>query len=152
VNAAASTSPTTRSFVQSATIANNFEMQAAQIALRNSGNDEIKQFAQEMVDDHAQLASQMKAAVSAAHITAGQATSPLDGKHRKVLEALRTTTGDAFDDMYVKTQVDAHNDAVKLFTDYAQNGENPALKDFAAKTLPTLRHHKEQADEFKESF
>jgi hypothetical protein len=30
---------------------------------------------------------------------------------------------------------------VKLFTDHAANDPTPAIKDFAAKTLPKLEHH-----------
>jgi putative membrane protein len=42
-------------------------------------------------------------------------------------------------------QVSAHKDAVSLFERYAKGGEDPKLKDWAGKTLPTLQHHLEMA-------
>ena len=44
-------------------------------------------------------------------------------------------------------QVSAHKDAVSLFERYAKGGDNTALKDWAGKTLPTLQHHLEMAQE-----
>ena len=51
-----------------------------------------------------------------------------------------------FDQDYVQAQLQAHQDAVALFTAYSRNGDNPALKSFAAKTLPTLKHHLTQVE------
>jgi hypothetical protein len=42
-------------------------------------------------------------------------------------------------------QVSAHKDAVSPFERYAKGGENPKLKDWAGKALPTLQHHFEMA-------
>lgn len=41
----------------------------------------------------------------------------------------------------------AHKEAVSLFERYAKGGDNSELKDWAAKTLPTLKHHLEMAQE-----
>jgi putative membrane protein len=43
--------------------------------------------------------------------------------------------------------VSGHKDAVSLFERYAKGGENAKLKDWADKTLPTLRHHLEMAQD-----
>jgi putative membrane protein len=37
--------------------------------------------------------------------------------------------------------VSARKDAVSLFERYSKSGHNPKLKEWAGKTLPTLRHH-----------
>jgi len=34
-----------------------------------------------------------------------------------------------------------HQEAVDLFDEEAKSGQDPALKAFAAQTLPTLEHH-----------
>ncbi|HEY6466706.1 MAG TPA: DUF4142 domain-containing protein, partial [Candidatus Acidoferrales bacterium] len=44
-------------------------------------------------------------------------------------------------------QISAHKDAVSLFERYAKGGDNPKLKDWAGKTLPTLQHHLEMAQD-----
>jgi hypothetical protein len=47
-------------------------------------------------------------------------------------------------------QVSAHKDAVSLFERCTKGGEDPKLKDWAGKTLPTLQHHLEMAQDMKE--
>jgi putative membrane protein len=44
-------------------------------------------------------------------------------------------------------QVSAHEDAVSLFERYARGGDNEKLKDWAGKTLPTLQHHLQMAEQ-----
>ena len=68
----------------------------------------------------------------------------LDLTHTAKYEKLKIlTTETGFDASYIAMQLDAHKDAVKLFEDYVQNGSPGPVKDFAAKTLPTLKHHLE---------
>jgi putative membrane protein len=43
-------------------------------------------------------------------------------------------------------QMEAHQQAISLFEGYAQGGDNPQLKQWAAKTLPALKMHKTMAD------
>jgi putative membrane protein len=54
---------------------------------------------------------------------------------------LNSLSGDAFDKEYVPAQTKAHADAVTLFKDYATTGQSGSVRDFAAKTLPTLQMH-----------
>jgi putative membrane protein len=62
------------------------------------------------------------------------------------------TDGDAdFDADYASLQVDAHNDAIKLFEDYSKDTDSVAqLKAFADETLPTLTAHKAEAERVRD--
>ena len=65
---------------------------------------------------------------------------------------LNETDGDAdFDADFMALQVDAHNDAIDLFKDYAQDGDIAQLKSFASNTLPTLEEHKTKAETLNEA-
>lgn len=44
-------------------------------------------------------------------------------------------------------QVSAHKDAISLFERYAKSGEDPKFKDWAGKTLSTLQHDLEMAQD-----
>jgi putative membrane protein len=141
-------SPTSQSFIEEASTANEFEIQSSKAALQLSQNAEVKKFAQEMIDDHTAAGNDMKAAITQAKadIIVREPAEGLDATHQQILDDLKNAPSDQFDRKYIDAQVDAHNQAVSLFSDYSQNGDNKALKDFSAKTLPTLQKHKEHID------
>jgi putative membrane protein len=63
-----------------------------------------------------------------------------------MIEVLNKVKPEIFDKVYAKQQVKAHKRAEELFDDYAEGGNNAALKQFAANTLPTIKLHLEQAE------
>ena len=58
-------------------------------------------------------------------------------------------TGAAFDEGFLATQVKLHQDAIALFVEQTNTGSDPELKAFAAKHLPELRAHLQQAQELQ---
>ncbi|WP_281060657.1 DUF4142 domain-containing protein [Mesorhizobium sp. M1A.F.Ca.IN.022.06.1.1] len=64
-----------------------------------------------------------------------------------MLGELKQASGTEFDRKYIKMQMDAHRDAVALFSTYANSGDDPALKEFAKKTLPVLKMHEKHVKE-----
>ncbi|WP_292142361.1 DUF4142 domain-containing protein, partial [Mesorhizobium sp.] len=75
---------------------------------------------------------------------AGPALGP---KEQQMLGELKSASGKAFDQKYIKMQTDAHKEAVALFSTYAKSGDDPAMKEFAKKTLPTLKMHEKHVKE-----
>ena len=92
-----------------------------------------------MVDDHSKTGTKMKSVL--ADSSRAKPAEALDSKHQQLLSKLQGVSGDDFDREYIGIQTDAHNEAVKLFSDYADKGDDAALKNFAAETLPTLKSH-----------
>lgn len=139
--------PTTTSeiFVEQATLAGMFEVDAGKIALTRSSDPAVRDFAQKMVTDHsaanAELASIAKKAPPALPIP-----MLLDSDHKAKLEKLEKTSGKNFDAAYGQAMRDGHDQAVVLFTHAA--GEplvRPELREFASKTLPALQAHQAEA-------
>ncbi|MET4792841.1 putative outer membrane protein [Bradyrhizobium japonicum] len=99
-----------------------------------------------MVTDHTKTSSELKALVSDGKV---QATLPaaLDSSHQSKLDKLKSAAGKDFNSDFDSYQVSAHEDAISLFDRYAKGGDNSALKDWAGKTLPALRHHLDMAKE-----
>jgi putative membrane protein len=58
---------------------------------------------------------------------------------------LKGKTGDQFAKDYAQTQQQGHQQAASLFQSYSTSGDNPALKAWAGKTLPTLQMHLQMA-------
>ena len=62
---------------------------------------------------------------------------------------LKAASGKDFEAKYITLQADAHRKAVALFAAYANSGDDPALKEFAKATLPTLEMHEKEVKELQ---
>lgn len=136
----------TQRFIEKAAIGGLYEVETSRIALEKSANPDVKAFAQQMIDDHTKANAGLKAAVAATTLTSPQIPTALDKEHQDEVADLKSKTGTDFDEEYISDQEDAHEDAVALFKDYASDGDNAALKEFASKTLPTLEEHKKHVE------
>jgi putative membrane protein len=144
VNSALGISPTTQDFVKEAATSDMLELAAAKVA-QEKGNAEEKKFAEQMITDHSKTTDDIKGMVTSGEVKAELPTD-LDDASQKKLDKLRDVRAQAFSSEYDPMQVSAHKDAVSLFERYSRSGENAKLKDWAGKTLPTLRHHLEMAE------
>jgi putative membrane protein len=144
INSALGISPTTQDFVREAAVSDMLEIAAAKFA-QDKGNAEEKKFAEQMVADHSKTSADIKAMVTSGDVKA-DVPSTLDDVSQKKLDKLRDAKASNFSSEYDPMQVSAHKDAVSLFERYSKSGDNTKLKDWAGKTLPTLRHHLEMAE------
>ena len=102
-----------------------------------------------MITDHTKTSTELKAMVSG-EMKAALPTA-LDDSSEKKLGKLRDSKPEDFAAEYDPVQVSAHKDAVSLFERYAKGGEDPKLKDWAGKTLPTLQHHLAMAEDMNKN-
>ena len=144
VNSVLGIAPKTADFIREVAISDMFEIEAAKIAQEKENADE-KKFAQQMITDHTKTSGELKDMVRA-NMESDLPTA-LDDSSQKKLDQLRNTRSQAFASVYDPMQVSAHKDAISLFERYAKGGEDPKLKDWAGKTLPTLQHHLEMAQQ-----
>ncbi|HWJ73225.1 MAG TPA: DUF4142 domain-containing protein [Kaistia sp.] len=135
---------TPQAFVHDAGVAGVYEIQAAGIAMSNATRDDIRAFATEMVKDHTAIAAALKASAGSVAVPA-----TVDKAGQAKLDALTAASGRAFDELYVDQQVAAHDGAVTLFSEFADTAPDGTLHDFAEKTLPVLKHHREMVDTLK---
>jgi putative membrane protein len=137
-------------FVNAAGQASLVEIRTSEMALEKSSSADVKAFAQMMIDNHKAAIDKLKAAASAASLM--PPADVLDDFHMRRINDLVETDGDAdFDADYAALQIDAHNDAIKLFEDYARDTDATAqLKMFADETLPTLQVHKAEAEKIRD--
>ncbi len=101
-----------------------------------------------MIDAHQKTAGELQAIVSSGSLKAENATAMSDAQ-KATFDELKTLSGEEFDEAYRANQEDAHEDAVDLFKRYASEGDDPNLKAWAAKTVPTLEHHLKMAEDLK---
>jgi putative membrane protein len=145
INSTLGITPKSEDFVKQAAISDMFEIQSSQLA-QERGNASEKPFAAMMVKDHQKTSDDIRAMISSGDVKAELPTA-LDSSHQNSLDKLKSLKGSDFSSRYSSDQVSGHKDAVSLFERYAKGGENAKLKDWADKTLPTLRHHLEMAQD-----
>jgi putative membrane protein len=136
--------PSTPDFVQTAAMSDMYEIEAGKIAGQKGQSDAVKQFGQHMVEAHSQTTEELKGIVQQEKIKVDLPTK-LDDKHQRMLGDLNAANPDDFDKTYAKQQVTAHEKAENLFAKYSDKGDNAAVKAFAAKVLPVIRQHLEEA-------
>jgi predicted outer membrane protein len=145
VNSTLGITPTTANFVKEAATSHMFEIQSSQLA-QERGNATEKAFAATMVKDHTKTSDDLKSMISSGDVKA-ELPSGLDSSHQSELDKLKSLKGAEFSSRYDSDQQSGHKDAVSLFERYAKGGDNLKLKDWADKTLPTLRHHLDMAND-----
>lgn len=141
--------PDTPDFVQKAAMSDMYEVEAGKIASQKGQSDAVKQFGQQMSEAHTKTTEELKGIVQAEKIKVDLPTK-LDGKHQRLIDDLNAATGADFDKTYTKQQIKAHSKAVELFEDYADDGDNAAVKAFAAKTLPVIKQHLQEAKKLRQ--
>lgn len=149
VSAVLGVSPSTSDFVQQAAISDMFEIQSSELAMQR-GDAATKAFAEQMVSAHRKTSDELKGLVASGKVKEALPTK-LDSAHQERLDTLKGLKGADFTKQYRSDQVDAHEDAVSLLERYADGGDNPALKDWAGKTLPELKRHLEMAEKLDKS-
>lgn len=135
---------TTEEFVNKVTVSDMFEVKSGKLAAKKAQHEDVKDFGEQMVDDHTETTEDLKELVKDENIKVDM-PSKLDDKHQANLDKLKEASGAKFDTVYVPMQVLAHEQAVNLFQDYSKSGDNEALKEWAADTVPTLKEHLEEA-------
>jgi len=140
---------TTEEFVNKVTVSDMFEVKSGKLAAKKAQHEDVKDFGEQMVDDHTETTEDLKELVKDENIKVDM-PSKLDDKHQANLDKLKEASGVKFDRVYVPMQVLAHEQAVNLFEDYSKSGDNEALKEWAADTVPTLKDHLKEARELNE--
>ena len=152
-SAQAEPSSQTADFARTAAIGNTFEIESSELAINKASDKDVKNFARMIVADHTQIGDHLKQALASSDtgifLTEKQ---KLDEGSQKTLDNLNTASAATFDNLYVQAQSKIHDEAVPLFADYAENGDNASLKKFAADTLPTLKKHQELVHTLTQSF
>jgi len=136
---------TPETFVKEAALDGMTEVELAKVALKKSKNDEVKQFAQKMSQDHSQANEQLTSIAKSKGISV---PTKLDAKHEAMVKMLSAKSGAAFDKAYADHMAKDHSKAVALF-ESASKSSDPELAAFAQKTLPTLQEHKQLADNLR---
>ena len=130
------------SFMMMAATSDMNEISLSNQALSKSSSDDVKKFAQSMIDDHTKSSDELKPIAMSKNVTL---PGEPDAKHKAAAAKMAAASGDSFDMMFIKTMVKDHEKAVALFQKESTSGKDADAKAFAAKTLPVIQGHLDMA-------
>jgi putative membrane protein len=137
--AAYAETPKPSEFVGKAGASDTFEIDSARLMV-TSKNPAISKFATNMITDHAKSTKMVTIAAKADGLAAKKPSMTI--KQRADLTALRAIpAGKTKDDLYVKQQKAAHEEALALMKDYSTAGSATHLKLTAGKIVPVVAMH-----------
>lgn len=124
-----------------------YEVEMAKLAQQKATSQEVKDFANHLVEDHTKANEKLKQLAASKNITVPTAMG--DEEQRKFNQFQDNET-EGFDEEYIKQMVQDHKKDVEDFEEAAQDLDDPDVKSFASSTLPTLKGHLSMAEQLEE--
>lgn len=131
-----------QTFVTKAAKDGQAEVELATLAQKKATSEQARTLASQLRTDHERANAELMEIARRKGINVDPTSTP---DQQQVASKLTNLSGAEFDRAYTDEMVQAHQRAVQLFEDVSHTAGDPDLKAFAAKVLPTLRHHLEMA-------
>ncbi|HEX2603116.1 MAG TPA: DUF4142 domain-containing protein [Oxalicibacterium sp.] len=137
-----------KDFMEDIAHANLAEIATGKMALEKSQNEQVKQFAQKMIDDHTKAEDELKQLADAKGVKLP--TEP-DMVHKTKAATLKPLSGNTFDKQYVKhAGVGDHENTHKLLEKVQSKAKDPDLKAYADKTIKAVEAHLDMAKQLEQ--
>lgn len=127
-----------RQFITMAAQGNNAEIQLSQLALQRGSSASVKQYAQQMINQHTAANQQLQQIAQRYGMRLPSDAGPLN---TAVAQKLSQLSGQEFDRAYIGAQVNAHMMSKAVFQTESQQGGNQALISYANQLLPAIDQH-----------
>ena len=115
------------------------EIEAGRMAQTKSQSEQVKNFAQQMIDDHTKALEDVRQLAQAKNVTL---PTDLDRTHKAKANKLQSLSGDAFDRAYLaQAGVADHKKNHDMLKRAQARARDPDLKALAARTLPVVDQH-----------
>jgi putative membrane protein len=131
-------------FVMKAVMGGMEEVTLGKLAMQQASSPDVKNFGKRMADDHLKANEEL---LAIADKKGYKVPEQVSAKARQEIDKLASFQGQNFDQMYMTNMVQDHKKDIAEFENQAKNGQDPDVKAFAEKTLPTLREHLKLAEE-----
>jgi len=120
------------------------EVELGRLATQRAGDASVREFGARMVADHSRANVELKQIAAQKGI---QLPGDVNSEQKSEMDKLAKMSGAEFDKEYMSAMVKDHKDDVKDFQTQSQSGNDPEIKAFAGKTLPTLQQHLQMAEQ-----
>lgn len=127
-----------RLFMNKAAQGNLAEIRLSQLASQRASSDQVKQYAQQMIDQHTEATNQLTQIAAQKGVTL---PTQLDAQHQQIERQLQRLSGASFDQAYMRAMVNDHAQTVALFQRQTKQGRDQDVVSFASTLLPTIQQH-----------
>ncbi|HET9431990.1 MAG TPA: DUF4142 domain-containing protein [Chitinophagaceae bacterium] len=131
-----------------AVVANQIDIDYAEIAMKRSKNQDVRKFAETMKNDHTAVIGQAAALVKKLGVTPkdNAVSQKLLADAQKMKATLNSTSANSFDKTYINNEVSYHKSVIAAVEGLLiPETENPELKELLQKVVPALKTHLEHA-------
>jgi putative membrane protein len=113
----------TKRFISKVTIRNLYEIQSGHLAIDKTRNHLVGDYAKRIIDDHTKISAELTSLAYSIKVLQVLPTQ-LDARHEKMMEGLRAASAQQFEALYRTQQINAHDEAIRLFKSYAMRSES----------------------------
>lgn len=131
-----------RAFMKEAAEGGLMEVELGQMVQQKAESQDVKQFAQRMVDDHTKLNDQLKSVAQQVNFTV---PTSMSAKGKAAKQRLEKLSGEQLDRAYMQLMVQDHTQDVAKFKQESKTAKNDAVKQLAEQATPTLESHLQEA-------
>lgn len=126
-------------------MANLAEIEAGRMAQGKTQSDQVKNFAQQMIDDHTKALGEVQQLAQAKGVAL---PTELDRMHKRKAERMAALSGDAFDRAYMaQAGLADHKATHSLLQKVQSQAKDPDVKALAARTMPVVDQHLSSAQQ-----
>lgn len=143
---AAALNGTDKSFLKDAFQDGVGEVKMGEMGQKKTGNADVKAFANMIVEDHNKANAEMKSLADSKGLKVSEDPSLTSQAKGKMLDA---KTGADFEKSYIDGMVKDHEADIQKFEKESAAAKDPDVKNFVDKTLPTLKHHLQMAQDIQ---
>jgi putative membrane protein len=133
-------------FVRQASLGGAAEVELGKLAEQRSKNPAVKDFARHMIADHSKANDQLGSLAKPQKISL---RTDWDTDHKVMRDQLSKLNGQAFDELYIRSQIADHQKTAQLLEWHIDAAQNDALKNYSIQTLPTVLAHLEAAKQIQ---
>ena len=127
-------------FLEDAAKGGMMEVHMGQLGMERGMSPAVKALSQHLINDHKAANNELAALAKKKGISL-----PGDDAQMAASMPFASKTGDDFDKAFARSAVEDHQKDIAAFEREASSGTDPDLKNWASKTLPTLRAHLAEA-------
>ena len=129
-------------FIQDAAKGGMMEVHMGQLGMERGKSPAVKSLSQHLINDHTAANRELAALAQQKGVSL-----PGDDAQMAASMPFATESGDDFDKSFARAVVEDHQKDIAEFEKEASSGNDPDLKNWASKTLPTLRAHLSEAQD-----